>query len=266
MSKKDKADRTTTAILDTPPAAVAEPKDMDRAAMLKVLANEDPGLDYTELSDDELREFVVNARSQPGRENTAVESAVPIAEEDQPEDEEPAEDQQPAEDEQPVEQAASPAVEEPPVKEPASEPSTQQPEESVIQVPQDATREQLMAAVNSLKEELEKIRARGTSKKPKSGSKARPNVTYKLLDWTPRWHSTPQVAQLQQILFTPEVLEKYAVPANDKGVKAEIAEPELFALIEAGKEKGTLRTKQDPVRILQYYRTELLNANCLRWE
>jgi hypothetical protein len=111
----------------------------------------------------------------------------------------------------------------------------------------------LQAKIASLKE--------GKAKRVASGSKPRPNVTYTLLERPLNWSSTPQVAQLQQILFDPAFMAKHR---NAEGI-VKIAEPDVFAAITAGAAAGVLRTKQEPVRILQYYRSALLNANCLRW-
>jgi len=111
----------------------------------------------------------------------------------------------------------------------------------------------LQAKIAALKE--------SKSKRVASGSKPRPNVTYTLLDKPLNWSSTPQVAQLQQILFDPAFMAKHR---NAEGI-VKITEPDVFAAITAGAAAGVLRTKQEPVRILQYYRSALLNANCLRW-
>ncbi len=89
-------------------------------------------------------------------------------------------------------------------------------------------------------------------KKPRrvaSGSKARPNVKYTLLKRPPKWSETPQIAQLEEILFGQD--------------KRELLEPELFDLIKKGAEAGVLRTKQNPVRIFQYYRSDLIKDNVL---
>ena len=106
-----------------------------------------------------------------------------------------------------------------------------------------------------------KLAAKVATKKVASGSRARPNVKYTLLTNPPAWASTPQVAQLQQILFSPEVIAKFTQPDG----KVEMTEPEIFSVIEAGAAAGLLKTSQPPVRILQYYKSDLLNANCLRW-
>lgn len=91
--------------------------------------------------------------------------------------------------------------------------------------------------------------------KPKrvaSGSKARPNVVYTLLSKPPKWSDTPQVAQIEQILFGQ--------------TKTSMTEPEVFDLIKAGADAGILRTKQNPVRIFQYYRANLISENVLRYQ
>lgn len=86
-------------------------------------------------------------------------------------------------------------------------------------------------------------------RKVASGSKARPNVVYTLLSKPPKWSDTPQVAQIEQILFGQS--------------KKKLTEPELFDLIRKGAEDGVLRTKQNPVRIFQYYRAGLISGNVL---
>lgn len=95
-----------------------------------------------------------------------------------------------------------------------------------------------------------------------SGSKARPNVKYTILAKPPEWSNTPQIAQLQHIIFDPKVAEKFTVDLNGKKV-VQIPEPELFDLIRAGAEAGVLKTTQEPVRIFQYYRSDLVKAGAL---
>lgn len=87
-------------------------------------------------------------------------------------------------------------------------------------------------------------------KRVASGSKPRPNVTYKLLNQPPNWSRTPQISQIEKILFNQD--------------KREFTEPEIFDLIKKGFDEGTLRTKQNPVRIFQYYRAQLIKDNVLR--
>ena len=130
-------------------------------------------------------------------------------------------------------------------------------EVAVKEIPPEALKliEALQAPINLLKTSK-------ASRKVASGSKARPNVTYTLLAKPPAWHSTPQVAQLQQILFDPAFLEAHK--QADGSIK--VSEPDLFAQVVAGHAAGILRTRQEPVRIMQYYRSILLNSNCLRWQ
>lgn len=112
---------------------------------------------------------------------------------------------------------------------------------------------ELMKRLADLQAQIDAFKAnKGTAKRVASGSKARPNVIYTLLAKPPAWHKTPQVAQLQQLLFAQD--------------KRELNEVEIFDLVKAGKEAGVLRTSQEAVRIFQYYRNDLLNANCLRWK
>jgi hypothetical protein len=127
-----------------------------------------------------------------------------------------------------------------------------------------------MSMVDELTEKLEAAKAGRESRRVASGSKPRPNVVYTLLKQPPRWHSTPQVAQLQQVLFDPAVMQKYGVDKKDPKTGkitrvAEIPEPDVFDLVAAGAARGAIRTRQSPVRLLQYYRSTLLNADCLRW-
>lgn len=122
-----------------------------------------------------------------------------------------------------------------------------------------------LALVTSLREQIAQLRSGEATNKTKvqSGSKARANVKYVLLAKPPAWHKTPQVAQLQNILFSPAVLGRCKL--NEKNLP-EIAEPELFDAIKAGHAAGLLRTKQNPVRIFQYYRNDLLSADSIRWQ
>jgi hypothetical protein len=116
--------------------------------------------------------------------------------------------------------------------------------------------------IEALQAQINLLKTSKASRKVASGSKARPNVTYTLLAKPPAWHSTPQVAQLQQILFNEAFL---AAHRGEDGT-VNVSEPELFAQVIAGKEAGVLRTHQEAVRIFQYYRSILLNSNCLRWQ
>ena len=128
--------------------------------------------------------------------------------------------------------------------------------------PPEPTKVELLAMLERLKQELASIRGSESGRRQvASGSKARPNVLYTLLNKPNSWHSTPQVAQLQGLLFDPSVAQKYA-----KDGVVTLTEPELFGIIEDGKAAGKLRTKQPAVRIFQYYRNELLLSNTLRWQ
>ncbi len=106
-----------------------------------------------------------------------------------------------------------------------------------------------LAVVETLQAE---IAALSKPKKVASGSKARPNVVYTLLNKPPKWSDTPQVAQIEQILFSQP--------------KKKMTEPEIFELIKAGAEAGVLRTRQNPVRIFQYYRANLISENVLIYQ
>jgi len=98
------------------------------------------------------------------------------------------------------------------------------------------------------------------AKKSGPGSKPRPNVTYFLLKKPAAWASTPQRAQIEQILFSPEVQERFK---KDDG-QVTLTEPEFFEVIEAGAAAGMLRTTQPAVRVAMYYYNDLLNAGCIR--
>jgi hypothetical protein len=117
-----------------------------------------------------------------------------------------------------------------------------------------------MQLIDALRGQIAVLKNAKTSKRVASGSKARPNVTYVLLSKAPAWRSTPQIAQLQQILFDEAFLTAHR--GEDGTVK--VSEPELFAQVVAGHAAGILRTKQEPVRIFQYYRSDLIGADCLR--
>jgi hypothetical protein len=113
--------------------------------------------------------------------------------------------------------------------------------------------------IAALRAELEKLQTQGSGRRIKSGSKPRPNVTYTLLNKPPQWSSTPQLAQIEQILFNNQL-------ADGGGFSPTIAEPQLFELLEQGKSRGALRTGQPAVRVFQYYRNRMLKENVLRWE
>jgi hypothetical protein len=117
-----------------------------------------------------------------------------------------------------------------------------------------------MQLIDALRGQIAALKGAKTSKRVASGSKPRPNVTYVLLSKAPAWRSTPQIAQLQQILFDEAFLAAHR--GEDGAVK--VSEPELFAQVVAGHAAGILRTKQEPIRIFQYYRSDLIGADCLR--
>ena len=121
-----------------------------------------------------------------------------------------------------------------------------------------------MLEIESLRAKIAELKAARATRRVASGSKPRPNVTYVLLAKPPQWHGTPQVAQLQQILFDPAFVAAHTVEVDGKPV-VRVAEPDLFAQVVAGHAAGVLRTRQEPVRIFQYYRSDLLHADCLRW-
>jgi len=228
MSKKHR-DRESgdVAIAATEPNPVAEQP--TREQLLQHLSAAYPGDDFSNSTDEELLEF-----AQFGQETETIED------------------------------------------EPIDEP-TEVLQETPVEVVSEPT-EQLVdarAMIARLEAEIAKINA-GRGSKVKSGSAARPNVKYVLLVKPPKWHDTPQVAQLEQTFFADDVLAKYAPTDADadlltkvgakNGAAAVIPEPELFELVRAAHSGGVLRTKQDPVRIFQYYRSTLMGANVMRWE
>ena len=150
--------------------------------------------------------------------------------------------------------------------EPPAEPQPDKTEEVEQPKPEETAAREIPAEalklIEALQAQINLLKTSKASRKVASGSKARPNVTYTLLAKPPAWHSTPQVAQLQQILFNEAFLAAHR--GEDGTVK--VSEPELFAQVIAGKEAGVLRTHQEAVRIFQYYRSILLNSNCLRWQ
>ena len=157
---------------------------------------------------------------------------------------------------------ASAAVAEPPeipekpnVPEVPTDPPGEAPVEPIAE-PQSAA----MQLIDALREQIAALKGAKASKRVASGSKPRPNVTYVLLSKAPAWRSTPQIAQLQQILFDEAFLAAHR--GEDGAVK--VSEPELFAQVVAGHAAGILHTRQEPVRIFQYYRSDLIGADCLR--
>lgn len=136
------------------------------------------------------------------------------------------------------------------------------PDPAPVEPPNPPITSEAMKLIEDLRAQINALSTAKTSRKIASGSKPRANVVYTLLSKPPAWHSTPQVAQLQQILFDPKFVEAHR---HEDGTIS-VTEPELFAQVEAGASAGILRTKQLPVRIFQYYRSDLLNSNCLRWQ
>ena len=120
--------------------------------------------------------------------------------------------------------------------------------------------EALVKQIAALKAKIEELSA-ARSKRIASGSKPRPNMVYTLLSRPAKWTGAPQVGQLLDIIFDPEFVAIH----KDQNGKVEVAEPDLFAAIEAGAAAGKLRTKQPPVRIFQYYRSDLRKADAIAW-
>ena len=252
MSKKNRGHGTTEPNSEALSGSVATEalpvEQLTREQMLEHMREADPGIEYGENTDEELRIFVTATL----QDETPV---PPLGYGHSAVFDEPAAGPVPM-----------PVVEEPVTEEapkPAEEPPAAQ--EAPGDVTGTAATEISLAAktiIDNLQAEINTIKSRQPGRRVASGSKARPNVKYTLLARPPEWHSTPQVAQLEHILFAPEVAAEHADPKT--GVVT-LSEPELFALVEAGQVSGVLRTKQNPVRIFQYYRTELLNSNVLRW-
>ncbi len=240
MSKKNRNHESNVAVLEAPETAAIEEapnnplESMTREDMIAHMQSVDSGMDFSGLSDDDLRSFV--AETMGGAEVQSIRAEAPVEEEPVAGEETPAE------------------VLDDPTK-----------VEIAGVILKDATKEELIRVVDTLRSEIEVYqKGAGTKRKIASGSKARPNVVYTLLEKPPKWDNTPQVAQIQQILFDPKVAAEHTVEVDGKKV-VQMTEPEVFALIEQGKKNGVLRTRQEPVRIFQYYRSNLLNTNCLRW-
>jgi hypothetical protein len=246
------------------PAGVAE----ETAAVI-------PAMEIPPASDPTI-ELVTEEASSPDAADFATETAVEVAEvvevAAEPTAESTVEVAVESMTEAPVEVVAEPTVEAP--VEVAAEPTVEAPVEVAAEVAAEPTAEAAevspapIETKESILAEIERLRANiaaatGTTRKAAgSGSRPRPNVVYTLLKKPLAWASTPQVAQLQQILFSPEVAAKFGKLDGT----VQMAEPELFAVIVAGAEAGILRTSQPPVRIWQYYKSDLLNADCIRWK
>lgn len=120
----------------------------------------------------------------------------------------------------------------------------------------------LIAQLNSLQAQVDTLKMKPAKSRIATGSKPRPNVIYTLLERPPKFTGTPQVGQLINILFDPTFVAAHK--QADGSVK--VPEPELFEQIKAGHAAGVLRTRQEPVRIFSYYRSNLLHANAIRWQ
>ncbi len=214
---------------------------MTRDQMLDHLQAVDPDTNYTQLSDDDLKSFVSASHDEP----------LSAATEEQPATEQPGEIEQ----EKPAEEKPEPA-------QPADVKAPVVQEQDLVSMLRSRLSAEDQKIIDDLQSKIKAASERKGTKRVASGSKARPNVKYTLLSKPPSWHNTPQVAQLQQIIFDPTVIAKYKQPDGS----VVVAEPELFALIEQGAKSGVLRTKQPPVRIFQYYRNDLLIADSLRWK
>jgi hypothetical protein len=127
-------------------------------------------------------------------------------------------------------------------------------------VPADAT--DPLVRLEALQAEVDLLKAKPGKSRVATGSKPRPNVIYTLLERPPKFTGTPQVGQLINILFDPTFVAAHK--QADGSVK--VPEPELFEQIKAGHAAGVLRTRQEPVRIFSYYRSNLLHADAIRWE
>jgi hypothetical protein len=280
MSKKNRNNRANetgpTAVLDAAQGS-NRTNNMSREELIAAMKPFDEAVgevpDYTNTTDDELREYLglaladVDPNSPPDEGGETKDPEVVGADQVSQDganhgqvvaQEVPVEEQLPnPQPDVPVEETTGTVAETAVVHPP---PARWTAADALADVPAAAR-----AIIMNLQAEIEKLKARGSGKRVASGSKARPNVKYTLLSKPPAWHNTPQVAQLEQILFAPEVAAKFTTEVGGKPV-VQLTEPDIFALIEAGQKSGILRTKQNPVRIFQYYRSELLNANVLRWQ
>lgn len=120
-----------------------------------------------------------------------------------------------------------------------------------------------MAKIADLQEQIKVLKAKRAKGKVQSGSKPRVNAKYTLLKRPPKWEGAPQVDQLLNILFDPTVIESAQKNAEGHAV---LSEPELFQLVKDGAAAGILRTRQEPVRIFQYYRSDLRKVDAIAWE
>ena len=263
---KDLGAVATTELEMTAPSAVIASSDQPLAQV--ACANQDiqvpseigpPVISIETIETDFAANFLFEATS-PELDALLAEAAVappePEPEPEYPQDSEYDQDYQSANRFERVQQEQAPEVAE-------IEPIVEIPVEQGVA--EETSTDPKVAAALALFDQLQKLtalKAPSAAKRVASGSRARPNVTYTLLEKPPSWASTPQVAQLQQILFEPAFVEAHR--QADGSVK--VSEPDLFAQVESGVKAGVLRTKQPGVRIFSYYKTTLLNSNCLRWQ
>ncbi len=134
------------------------------------------------------------------------------------------------------------------------EPEPIEENEQAEAVPAVPTTVDLAAEIHKLKLQIDALQAAGPAKTLSGGpgSQARPTVVYKLLKKPVKWNDTPQVASIEMILFSQP--------------KQELTEPELFDLLERGKQAGFLKTRQSAARVFQYYRNTLRKENVLGWQ
>lgn len=208
----------------------------DRIRILEYLHQYDPSIDYSSASNDDLNAFREFIQAGPAPEAS---------------DEQSSELQEIGEDDPP--EGVFPIVEE----------EEDEEEDSESDVPE-PTNAELVSMLSNLRDQLESLKSNRTSStRVASGSRPRANVKYLLLNKPPKWHKTPQVAQIEQILFSKEVADKFTSVVDGKPTVS-ISEPDLVEIIRKGAEDGTLRTQQEPFRIFQYYRKDLISASVIR--
>jgi hypothetical protein len=267
MSKRSNKNRGPQPVADQGTSVATEAltaDSMTREQMLEHMRAADPDVDYAEIGDVDLREFVKASLAE------AYGDRPPDEEDDAPVEALAASDGAPADEAHAGMQLSDAALSAGIEQIAAEQPDKPADEVSSVAAAETSGKDEWEGVSPAAKETIQKLQgeiaalnAKSNTKRVASGSKARPNVVYTLLKKQPAWHNTPQVAQLEQIIFNPEV-DKLG-KRNDKG-QLEITEPVLFELIKAGKEAGILRTRQDAVRIFQYYRSELLAHGVLLWQ
>lgn len=206
-------------------------------------APEVPGLAEDGTMSAELFEYIVEQAEAEAKEATEIISA-----DDVPAGEPPEADEGVVDDDDEVEDA------------PAHDAQAQDtPGEAPVAVGP-PTLPELTALVESLKAQLAGISGRrgGNTKKK---TVANPSNFYVLRPEPVVFHKTPQVAALQKIITSPKFFKEY-VKAADGTVT--VSEASLFDAISKGAEAGILRTRQTPVRILKYYKSDLIAAGSLR--